>query len=69
MLDEVAFEVHEAEEGGYYAPAIGYDIITQGDSWEELKLMAQDAVLCHFDDGQAPGTLRLRLVKDEVVAV
>ena len=52
MLDEVVFEVHEAEEGGYYAAAIGHDIITQGDSWEELKLMAQDAVLCHFDDGE-----------------
>ena len=69
MLDEVVFEVHEAEEGGYYAAAVGHDIITQGDSWEELKLMAQDAVLCHFDDGEAPRTLRLRLVKDEVVAV
>ena len=69
MLDEVVFEVHEAEEGGYYAAAIDYDIITQGDTWEELKLMAQDAVLCHFDDGQAPRTLRLRLVRDEVVAV
>ena len=69
MLNEIVFEVHEAEEGGYYAAAVGHDIITQGDSWEELKLMAQDAVLCHFDDGEAPGTLRLRLVKDEVVAV
>ena len=69
MLNEVVFEVHEAEEGGYYAAAVGYDIITQGDSWEELKLMAQDAVLCHFDDEAAPATLRLRLVKDEVVAV
>ena len=61
MVDEVIFEVHEAEEGGYYAAAVGHDIITQGDSWEELKLMAQDAVLCHFDDDTAPKTLRLRL--------
>ena len=59
MVDEVIFEVHEAEEGGYYAAAVGHDIITQGDSWEELKLMAQDAVLCHFDDHTAPKTLRL----------
>ena len=59
MLDEVVFEVHEAEEGGYYAAAVGYDIITQGDSWEELKLMAQDAVRCHFDDGEPPATLWL----------
>ena len=65
MLDEVVFEVHEAEEGGYYAEAVGYDIITQGDSWEELKAMAQDAVLCHFDDEAAPSTLWLRLAKEE----
>ena len=59
MLDEVVFEVHEAEEGGYYAAAVGHDIITQGDTWEELKSMAQEAVLCHFDDGTAPKTLHL----------
>lgn len=69
MANEVVFDVHEADEGGYYAAAVGHDIITQGDSWEELKLMAQDAVLCHFDDASMPETLRLRLVKDEVVAV
>ena len=62
MPDEVVFEVHEAEEGGYYAAAVGHDIITQGDSWEELKLMAQDAVLCHFDDGAAPATFQLSRV-------
>ena len=59
MLDEVVFEVHQAEEGGYYAVAVGYDIITQGDSWEELKLMAQDAARCHFDDDEPPATLWL----------
>lgn len=69
MPDEVVFEVYEAEEGGYYAAAVGYDIITQGDSWEDLKVMAQDAVLCHFDAGMTPETFRLRLVKDEVVTV
>ena len=69
MNDGVVFEVHEAEEGGYYAVAQGHDIITQGDSWEELKQMAPDAVLCHFDDHEMPGTFRLRLVRDEIVAV
>ena len=54
---EITFEVREADEGGYYAAAIGYDIITQGDSWDDLKLMAQDALLCHFDDGSAPSPL------------
>ncbi len=56
---EITFEVREADEGGYYAAAIGYDIITQGDSWEDLKSMAQDAVLCHFDDESAPEDERL----------
>ena len=65
MSNEVVFEVHEAEEGGYYAAAVGYDILTQGNSWEELKLMAQDAVLCHFEDDARPSTLRLHLVKND----
>ena len=69
MPNEIVFEVHEAEEGGYYAAAVGYDIITQANSWKDLKRMAQDAVLCHFDGESAPGTFRLHLVKDEVVAV
>lgn len=54
---EIIFEVREADEGGYYAAAMGYDIVTQGDSWDDLKLMAQDAVLCHFDDDSAPSLL------------
>ena len=66
---EVTFEAYEAEEGGYYARALGYSIFTQGDDWEDLKEMVQDAVLCHFDDGCAPLTIRLRLVKSEVIPV
>ncbi|MDE2786367.1 MAG: 2-oxoisovalerate dehydrogenase [Chloroflexota bacterium] len=61
LPEEVTFEVHEAEEGGYYAAAVGHDIISQGDSCEELKAMAQDAVLCHFDNDAVPSTLRLWL--------
>ena len=66
---EIVFEVYEAAEGGYYAAATGYDIITQGDSWDELERMAQEAVQCHFDDAEMPGTLRLYLVKDKAMAV
>ena len=55
MAKEVVFEVREAEEGGYYAAAVGYDVITQGDSWEDLKLMAQDAVCAISMTMQCPG--------------
>ena len=57
---EIIFEAYEAEEGGYYAVAKGFSIVTQGDSWGDLKYMVQDAVLCHFDDGCAPQTIRLK---------
>ena len=66
---EIIFEAYEAEEGGYYAVAQGFGIITQSDSWDDLKYMVQDAVLCHFDDGCAPHSIRLNLVKEEVISV
>lgn len=66
---EVIFEVTEAVEGGYDARALGYSIFTQGEDWDELKAMAREAVLCHFGEGDAPGVVRLHLVKDEVIAV
>ena len=66
---EIIFEVTEAIEGGYDARALGYGIFTQGDDWDDLKEMVQDAVLCHFDDGCGPHSIRLNLVKEEVISV
>jgi len=34
---ELIFEVRDAEEGGYYARALGASIFTQGDTSEELR--------------------------------
>ncbi len=56
---EIAFEVREAYEGGYSARALGYNIFTQGDDWEDLEFMMQDAVLCYFDDGEEPAAIRV----------
>ena len=69
MASEIVFEVTEAVEGGYDARALGHSIFTQGQDWADLKAMVKDAVLCHFDDNEAPAAIRLRLVKDEVIAV
>jgi len=66
---EIIFEVTEADEGGYDARALGHSIFTQGDDWDDLKTMARDAVLCHFDEGDAPRVIRLHLVRDEAIAV
>ena len=69
MRDELVFEVTQEPDGGYSAKAIGESIFTQGDSWEELRAMALDAVKCHFGDSTGPATIRLHLVLDDVLAV
>ncbi len=66
---EIVFQVREASEGGYTARAVGYNIFTQGEDWEDLKFMLRDAVLCHFDDGEAPAAIRVHMVQSEVIPV
>ena len=66
---EIIFDVRESPEGGYEARALGYGIFTEADDWEHLKHMLRDAVLCHFDDGEAPSMIRIHLVHDEVIPV
>ena len=56
---EIVFQVRESPEGGYEARAVGYSIFTQGDDWDDLIYMTRDAVLCHFDDGEAPPAIWL----------
>ncbi len=63
---EIIFEVTEASEGGYDARALGHSIFTQGEDWADLKAMAREAVLCHFDGEDVPRAIRLHLVRDEV---
>ncbi|MCY3691728.1 MAG: 2-oxoisovalerate dehydrogenase [Chloroflexota bacterium] len=64
---EIVFRVKESPDGGYSASAVGHSIITQGDDWDELTYMMRDAVLCHFDEGEAPQAIRVHLVQDEVI--
>lgn len=67
---ELIFEIRDAEEGGYFARALGYSIFTQADTWEELKSNLQEAVSLHFDDAAArPRILQLHYVKDELIPV
>lgn len=68
-IQEIIFEVTEDLEGGLCARALGASIVTQADDLEALKAAVRDAVLCHYDEGQAPLMIRLHLVKDYLVAV
>ena len=67
--NEIVFKVTESPDGGFEARAIGYSIFTLGDSWDDLKLMVKDAVLCHFEDDEMPSEIKIQLVKQEVIAV
>lgn len=67
-MDELIFDVTQEPDGGYVAEALGENIFTQGDTWEELRANVREAVAAYFADRPAPGRLRLHLVRDEVLA-
>jgi predicted RNase H-like HicB family nuclease len=64
---ELVFEVTEAAEGGYIAECLTESIVTEGDTWAELRANVKDAVAGYFFDGGKPDAIRLHLVRDEVL--
>ena len=69
MVSDLIFIVEEAPEGGYTARALGESICTEADDLVDLPDQIRDAVLCHFDEGQAPKIVRLHFVREEVLAL
>jgi hypothetical protein len=68
-MAEIVFLVEEAPEGGYTARGLGYSIYTEADTWEELKLAIQDAISCHFEEGERPDLVRMHFLRQEVFVV
>lgn len=68
-MNEIVFEVSQEADGGFTAEAIGESIFTQADSWDELRANAREAVQAFYFDSVPPCSVRLRLVRDEVLAV
>jgi hypothetical protein len=68
-MNELIFEVAQEADGGFTAEAIGEAIFTQADTWEELKSSVREAVQAFYFDSAPPRSLRLRMVRDEVLAV
>ena len=57
-MSEIVFEVREDEaDGGFVARALGHSIVTQAETWEALRANTREAVLCHFEEGEAPHIL------------
>lgn len=69
-MSEIIFQITEDDtDGGFIARALGHSIVTEADTWEELRTNVREAVLCHFDEGKAPAVIRLHRVLDELVSV
>jgi hypothetical protein len=65
---ELIFEIRDAEEGGYFARALGHPIFTEADTWEKLRENVLELVALHFDDAPVrPRMVQLHYVKDELV--
>jgi predicted RNase H-like HicB family nuclease len=65
---EIVFTVTQEVDGGFVAECLSQDIFTQGGSWDELRANVQEAVSAFFFDQPKPATVRLHLVRDEVLS-
>ncbi len=68
VMNELVFEVTQEADGGFVAESLGEGVITQADTWDELRVNVREAVGAYFFDRPAPARLRLHLVRDEVLA-
>jgi hypothetical protein len=67
--NELVFEVLQEQDGGFVAECLSESIITEADSWDELRKNVTEAVSAFFFDGTPPARVRLHLVRDEVFTV
>ena len=67
-MNEIIFEVTQEADGAYSAECLTEPVFTQADSWDDLRAQVRDAVTAHFFDQEMPASIRLHLVRDEVMA-
>jgi predicted RNase H-like HicB family nuclease len=67
--NEIVFEVTQEGDGGFVAECLNEDIFTQGNTWEELRHNVKEAVSAFYFDKKGPSSIRLHLVRDELLAL
>jgi predicted RNase H-like HicB family nuclease len=68
-VSEIVFEVTQDTDRGFSAECLTESIFTQGDSWDELRANVKEAVEAFYFDRPRPVTVRLHLVRDEMLAL
>lgn len=69
VMSEVQFNVTHEDLGGYAADCASENMSVMADSWEELRCNVKAAVEKHFHSGPKPASIRLHLVRDEVISL
>jgi hypothetical protein len=68
-VNELVFEVTQESDGGYVAECLTEGIFTEANNWEALRQSVKEAVTAYFFDRPVhPTTLRLHMIRDEVLA-
>lgn len=67
-MDEVVFEITQESDGGFVAECLTEPIVTQADNWTDLRANVLEAVDAFFVGSRKPSSVRLHLVRDEVLA-
>jgi hypothetical protein len=68
LMQELIFEVTQEADGGFVAESLGEGVITQADTWDELRHNVREAVEAYYFDSTPPKHIRLHLVRGEVLA-
>jgi predicted RNase H-like HicB family nuclease len=66
-MNEIIFEVSQEADSGFCAECLTESIFTEGDTWEELRANVKEAVEAYYFDGAKPPSVRLHLVRDEML--
>jgi hypothetical protein len=69
VTSEVVFNVIREDIGGYVAVCSSEDISVMAHNWEDLRRKVKAAVERHLQDGPKPVTVRLHLVRDEIISL
>jgi len=68
-MKEIVFEITQDMDGGFTAEALGYDIFTQAESWDELRTNIKEAAAGYFYDSSESIMIRLHFTRHEVFAL
>ena len=68
-MNEIVFEITQEADGGFVAECLTESIFTQGDTRDELRANVKEAVEAFYFDRPKPASLRLHLIRDEMLAL